>query len=251
MDKWFLRRSGHVFCPPRLWVEPVDKQPRLWTARRCAHAMHRTGPVLPSTVPRNTQVLPSPTHHVGVTRFTPTGEWSCRVAEQWTELWRSHPDVGTTAPILWAAGGQPRGRPCGRFGRPQSVDQGCPQIHTPPSWPDESPTVPAVDEFWTTRASPGCGRGNPGCCCGETFLCPARCRRVRTKRSAPGVGPGALRTRGGRRNGRREAGTGLWRGLPRATGTPRRGLGRTCPALGRGPGRGQLLMRLVSSVTWL
>ncbi len=190
MDKWFLRRSGPVFYPPRLWVEPVDNRGRLWTAESCAHSVHRRCPFVPSDVPRNTQVLPSPIHHAGVMRFTPTGERPCFVVEQWTGLWRSGPVLGTTRPSLWASGGQPVRRSCGRMGHPQSVDSGCPQIHRPPNSPDEYPAAGPVDTFGTTRASPGCGRGTTAPSCGETFLSPVSGRCDRTTKSAPGVGPG-------------------------------------------------------------
>lgn len=200
MDKWFQCRSGLVFYPPRLWVEPVDNQAPLWTAESCAHAIHRRPPVVPSVVPRNTPVLPSPTHHAGVTRFTPTGERRCSVAEQWTGLWRSGPLLGTTGPNLWAGGGQPRPRSGGRPEHPQSVDPGCPQIHRAPSSPKEYPSAVPVDSFGTTRASPACGRWRTAPSCGETFLSPGRGRRDRTRKSAPGVGPG----RRGRTEGVRE-----------------------------------------------
>lgn len=136
VDNRFLRRSEPVFCPPRLWATGVDNQGPLWTAGSCAHPMHRDPPLLPSSVPRNTQVLPRPTHHVGVTAFTLLGDGSCFVAEQWTGMWRSGPSLCTTHGILWASGGQPRSGPAGRSFCPQSVDSGCPHIPMRLSWAD-------------------------------------------------------------------------------------------------------------------
>lgn len=89
VDNRFPRRSDRVFCPPGLWAVAVDNPGRMWTARRCAHPIHRGRPVLPSVVPRNTQVLPRPTHPLSVTPFTRSGDGGRRVAEQWTALWRS------------------------------------------------------------------------------------------------------------------------------------------------------------------
>ncbi|AJC57258.1 hypothetical protein GZL_04680 [Streptomyces sp. 769] len=101
-----LRRSAPIFCPPRLWVAAVDKRAQLWTTRSSAHPMHRAGALLPSAIPSFTHVPHSPTHHLGVTAFTRRGEGWCRVAEQWTAVWRSRRSLGTTAPNLWVAGGQ-------------------------------------------------------------------------------------------------------------------------------------------------
>lgn len=106
-------RSGPVFCPPDLGTRTVDNRGPLWTSGSCAHPMHRYPGVLPSCVPRNTQVLPRPTHHLGVTPFTLPGDEPGFVAEQWTQVWRSGPSLCTTPGILWAGGGQPRSGPVG------------------------------------------------------------------------------------------------------------------------------------------
>jgi hypothetical protein len=106
VDNRFLRRSGPVFYPPSLWVTAVDNQGLLWTAESCAHPIHRATRLVPSSVPRNTRVLPSPTHLLGVTAFTRSWDRSCFVAEQWTSMWRSGPKLCTTQGMLWASGGQ-------------------------------------------------------------------------------------------------------------------------------------------------
>lgn len=89
VDNRFLRRSGHVFYPQSLWVTAVDNRAVLWTQESCAHPVHRLMGVVPSAVPRNTQVLPRPTHHVGVTAFTLPWDRAHFVAEQWTKMWRT------------------------------------------------------------------------------------------------------------------------------------------------------------------
>lgn len=160
VDNRFHRRSGRVFCPPRLWVTAVDNQGPLWTGGSCAHPIHRPARVLPSAVPRNTPVLPRPTHLLGVTAFTPGWDRPRFVAEQWTKMWRSGLPLCTTALSLWASGGQPR-TDAGRCPiRPQSVDSGCPHIHTPLSWAGSSDGGQPVEGIGTTPVSPGCGKTN-------------------------------------------------------------------------------------------
>lgn len=158
VDNRFLCRSGPVFYPQGLWVGPVDNQGVLWTAESCAHPVHRRPGVVPRSVPRNTQVLPRPTHHLGVTAFTLPWDRGHFVAEQWTKMWRSGPELCTTGPNLWAGGGQPVGGCCGRPVRPQSVDLGYPHIHTPLSSEDTATAGLPVESIWTTPVSPGCGQ---------------------------------------------------------------------------------------------
>jgi hypothetical protein len=166
VDNRFRCRWEPVFCPPRLWATGVDNQGSLWTARSCAHPMHRQPPVLPSSVPRNTRVLPRPTHHVRVTAFTLPSDRPGSVAEQWTGMWRNEPLLCTTQGILWASGGQPRrGGPRRPF-CPQSVDSGCPHIHMPLScadspwrvWPVETILDNSgIPRLWTARTPHFCG----------------------------------------------------------------------------------------------
>lgn len=224
VDKWFLRRSGHVFYPLRLWAAAVDNRGVLWTGGSCAHLTHRGPLVLPSPVPRNTRVLPSPTHHLGVTPFTLPGDRPAFVAEQWTKMWRTCRMLCTTGRLLWASGGQLQWGTEDPVGRPQSVDRGCPHIHTHLSWAETSRVGSSVETFWTTPVSPGCGRPERHDPVEKSTAPP----RNRTTRRAPGVGL---------------PGRGVVRGV-------RRGRYEPVRALARAAGR-QLLMRLVSSVTWL
>lgn len=71
--------------------------------------------VLPRAVPSFTQVPHSPTDPLGVTPFTRRGERRCRVAEQWTEVWRSGGKLGTRRLGLWVAGGQLHPRPVDEY----------------------------------------------------------------------------------------------------------------------------------------
>jgi hypothetical protein len=247
VDNHFHRRSGAVFCPPRLWAAPVDNQALLWTAESCAHPMHRLHRVLPSCVPRNTQVLPSPTHLLGVTAFTRSCEWGHRLAEQWTQVWRSGPLLCTRRGILWAGWGQP---PVG--GRePPAPSTVC------GSGP---PTFPQPAELRVrSRGRPGCG-GRSG-----------QLRRPQgvDSASAPFLWRNGTGAEGIEQAGHMGTPTGPARGRPpdprrearRPIGEPggtrqRPGsgasgaCGQTLCRRGRG-GRRQLLMRFVSSVTWL
>lgn len=160
VDKWFRRRSDPVFYPPRLWAEGVDNQGVLWTAESSPHPVHRAPVVLPRLVPRNTQVLPRPTHRLGVTAFTLPGDRPCFVAEQWTNMWRSASQLCTTGPLLWASGGQLSAAAVRRPRCPQSVDTSCPQIHTRLSRPYAPWRRLPVDRIGTTPLSPGCGNDN-------------------------------------------------------------------------------------------
>jgi hypothetical protein len=238
VDKWSPCRSGPVFYPPRLWVTTVDNQGPLWTAGSCAHPVHRATLVLPRSVPRNTPVLPRPTHPLGVTPFTLPRDRPHFVTEQWTKVWRTGPELCTTDLILWASGGQPEPGAVGQLHCPQSVDSGCPHIPNRLSCGYRSQSGQPVESIGTTPVSPGCGRGDR--CFSVEKSAAVPCNRTAEPR----------KSEGDQRCGDQYCGSPRWTPLDNRERPGRRAPGaRGLPKLQGGPG--QLLMRLVSSVTWL
>lgn len=222
--------SARLFYPPRLWAAAVDNQALLWTPSRCAQPVPRNPAVFPTAVPRKHPRCPQPSGHRRVTAFTRAGEEGFRLAEQWTSLWATCVQPTTAC-------GQPVDNDIpGRA--PASLSPACVrQLATNPHPLDLRVSLHPgrpVDQALDNSGVPRLWKEHTSSIVWTSALPQDVVRSVLCPGDRPGGGPSP----GGGPKRPEQAKGACGRSVPR---TP----------LSTAGGRDQVLMRLVSSVTWL